>query len=122
MDASFKLNLIQDILASKEMYLARYYTDREKWIPAINRFKNVVNKYETTIYVEEALHRLVELHYKIGLLDEAQKYASMLGYNYNSSQWYEASYKILNKNYESAKIKDKDKNDTLTKKFKKLFK
>ena len=104
------------------MYLARYYTDREKWIPAINRFKNVVNKYETTIYVEEALHRLVELHYKIGLLDEAQKYASMLGYNYNSSQWYEASYKILNKNYESAKIKDKDKNDTLTKKFKKLFK
>ena len=122
LDSKFKLELIIELIASKEMYLARYYTDREKWIPAINRFKNVVNKYETTIYVEEALHRLVELHYKIGLLDEAQKYASMLGYNYNSSQWYEASYKILNKNYESAKIKDKNKNDTLTKKFKKLFK
>jgi len=122
LDSNFKLELIIELMASKEMYLARYYTQREKWIPAINRFKKVVNDYETTIYVEEALHRLVELHYKIGLIDEAQNYASLLGYNYQSSQWYEASYKILNKNYEPKKIKNRDKNDTLIKKFKKLFK
>ena len=111
-------------MASKEMYLARYYTQREKWIPAINRFKVVVNDYQTTIYVEEALHRLVEIHYKIGLTEEAQKYASLLGYNYQSSQWYEESYKIINKNYKRKKInnnKEKEK-DTLLKKFKNIFK
>ena len=86
-------------MASKEIYLARYYVDREKWIPAINRFKKVVNDYDTTIYVEEALHRLVELHYKIGLVNEAEKYALLLGYNYQSSQWYEASYKVFNRDY-----------------------
>ena len=121
LDSKFKLELILELMASKEMYLARYYTDREKWIPAINRFKIIIKEYETTIYVEEALHRLVELHYKLGLIDEAQKYASLLGYNYQSSQWYEASYKILNKNYEPTKLKS-NKNDNLIKKFKKLFK
>ena len=103
------------------MYLARYYTDREKWIPAINRFKIIIKEYETTIYVEEALHRLVELHYRLGLTNEAQKYASLLGYNYQSSQWYEASYKIINKNYEPIKLNNK-KNDKLINKFKKIFK
>ena len=122
LDSKFKLELIIELMASKEMYLARYYTEREKWIPAINRFKKVVNEYETTIYVEEALHRLVELHYKVGLLEEAQKYASLLGYNYQSSQWYEASYKILNKNYETKKIKDNKNNNTLIKKFNRIFK
>ena len=120
----FKLDLIVELMASKEMYLARYYTQREKWIPAINRFKAVVNDYQTTIYVEEALHRLVEIHYKIGLTEEAQKYASLLGYNYQSSQWYEESYKIINKNYKRKKInnnKEKEK-DTLLKKFKNIFK
>ncbi len=121
LDSKFKLELILELMASKEMYLARYYTDREKWIPAINRFKIIIKEYETTIYVEEALHRLVELHYKLGLIDEAQKYASLLGYNYQSSQWYEASYKILNKNYEPTNLKS-NKNDNLIKKFKKLFK
>ena len=121
LDSKFKLELILELMASKEMYLARYYTDREKWIPAINRFKIIVNEYETTIYVEEALHRLVELHYRLGLIDEAQKYASLLGYNYQSSQWYEASYKILNKNYEPIKLKG-NKDDNLIKKFRKLFK
>ena len=91
-DSEFKLELIKEILASKEMYLARYYVDREKWIPAINRFKTVIKNYETTIYVEEALHRLVELHYKLGLVNESKKYASLLGYNYQSSEWYEESY------------------------------
>ena len=109
-------------MASKEMYLARYYVEREKWIPAINRFKKVVNDYDTTIYIEEALHRLVELHYKVGLINEAEKYAYLLGYNYQSSKWYEASYKILNKDYEKNKIKIKDEKETILKKFKKLFK
>ena len=122
-DSEFKLELIQEILASKEMYLARYYVDREKWIPAINRFKTVINDYETTIYVEEALHRLVELHYKLGLVDESKKYASLLGYNYQSSEWYEESYKILNKNYvKTAKKIDPEKERSILQKFKDLLK
>ena len=121
-DSKYKLELILEIIASKEMYLARYYVDREKWIPAINRFKKVVNEYDRTIYVEEALHRLVEIHYRLGLIEEAQKYAVLLGYNYQSSQWYESSYKILNKNYVKIKSKDKSSEDGILKKIKKLFK
>ena len=99
MDAKFKLDLIREILASKEMYLGSYYIQKKKWIAAINRFKIVINDYDTTIYVEEALHRLVELHYKIGLENEAKKYANLLGYNYLSSDWYKITYKIFNKEY-----------------------
>ena len=122
-DSDFKLELIQELLASKEMYLARYYVDRKKWIPAINRFKTVINDYETTIFVEEALHRLVEIHYELGLIDESKKYASLLGYNYQSSQWYEESYKIINKNYSKiSKKKNKKKDDSILKKFKDLLK
>ena len=121
-DSKFKLELIIEIMASKEMYLARYYTQREKWIPAINRYKKVVNEYDKTIYIEEALHRLVELHYRIGLTEEAKKYASLLGYNYQSSQWYESSYRIFDKKYETKRIKKDSKNNTILKKFKKLFK
>ena len=121
-DSKFKLEFIVEIMASKEMYLARYYVQREKWIPAINRFKKVVNDFDTTIYVEEALHRLVELHYKVGLIDEAEKYAKLLGYNYQSSKWYESSYKILNKNYLKKTKIVKDDKETILKKFKKLFK
>ena len=108
LDSQFKLELIQQILASKEMYLARYYIEKEKWIPAINRYKNVLDKFETTIYVEEALHRLVEIHYKIGLIDESKKYAALLGYNYQSSEWYRESYKVFNKDYEKI-IKKRNK-------------
>ncbi len=124
LDSKFKLELIIEIMASKEMYLAGYYVEREKWIPAINRYKKVVNEFETTIYIEEALHRLVELHYKIGLVNEAEKYASLLGYNYQSSKWYTASYKILNKNYDKRNtiIKTKDESKTILKKFRDLFK
>ncbi len=123
LDSEFKLELIQEILASKEMYLARYYVAREKWIPAINRFKTVVRDYETTIYVEEALHRLVELHYRIGLVDESKKYAGLLGYNYQSSMWYEETYRILNKDYKKiSKKENKNKEDSLIKKFKDLLK
>ena len=122
-DAQFKLELIKEVLASKELYLANYYFDREKWIPAMNRYKKIVNQYDTTIYVEEALYRLVELNYKLGLVNEAKKYTALLGYNYQSSEWYEKSYKILNKNYENPKIKKDLKNQkSLLKKFKDLLK
>ena len=122
-DSEYKLEFIQELLASKEMYLARYYADREKWIPAINRFKTVVKKYETTIFVEEALHRLVELHYKIGLTEESQKYAALLGYNYQSSKWYEETYRILNKDYTKiSKRKTNNKKESILEKFKDLLK
>ena len=121
-DSKYKLEFIVEIIASKEMYLARYYVQREKWIPAINRFKKVVNEYDTTIYIEEALHRLVELHYKLGMVNEAEKYALLLGYNYQSSQWYEASYRILNKDYEKQEKVSKVEKDNILTKFKSLFK
>ena len=123
MDAKFKIDLINDILASKEMYVARHYVRKEKWIPAINRFKVILKEYDTTIYAEEAIHRLVEIHYHIGLVDESKKYASLLGYNYQSGKWYKKSYKIFNQNYKSVKtpIKKKEKK-ALIKKFRNLFK
>ena len=122
LDAKFKLGVIEDILASKEMYLGRHYIKKGKWIAAINRFKNVINDYDRTIFVEEALHRLVEINYKLGLKEESQKYAKILGYNYLSSEWYEKSYKVFNKNY-SKQVKNypqKDKKGVL-RMFKKLF-
>ena len=121
-DSKYKLQFIHEIMASKEMYLARYYIQREKWIPAIKRFQIIINDYDTTIYVEEALHRLVELNYRIGLIEEAEKYALLLGYNYQSSDWYEASYKLINKNYETKKISQKEDKETIIKKFKEIFK
>lgn len=120
LDSKFKLDLINDILAAKEMYLGRYYVDRKKWIAAINRFKFVIDNYDTTIYVEEALHRLVEIYYLIGLENESKKYASLLGYNYQSSRWYENSYSVFEKNYK--KIKIQKENNNILKKFKSLFK
>jgi outer membrane protein assembly factor BamD len=123
LDSEYKLELIQELLASKEMYLARYYVEREKWIPAINRFKTVVKDYDSTIYVEEALHRLVELHFKMGLINESKKYAVLLGYNYQSSEWYEKTYRILNKDYvKISKRKNKNKEESIIEKFKDLLK
>ena len=110
-DARFKLDLINDILAAKEMYVGRYYIERKKWIPAINRFKLVINDYNTTVYVEEALHRLVEIHYIIGLKEESRKYAKLLGYNYQSSKWYEESYSIFNKKYKKNRLKKEKKEE-----------
>ena len=122
-DAVYKLELIEEILASKELYIANYYLDREKWVPAMNRYKKIVNEYDTTIFIEEALYRLVELNYKLGLVNEAKKYSALLGYNYQSSDWYERSYIILNSNYKKTKIKkDLKKQKSLLKKLKDLFK
>jgi outer membrane protein assembly factor BamD len=120
LDSKFKIDLINDLLASKEMYIGRYYFEKKKWIAAINRFKTVVNKYETTIYAEEALHRLVEVHYIIGLKDEAKKYAKVLGYNYQSSEWYKNSYILFDKKYKIIK-KNKIKKKSTIKKIKSLF-
>jgi outer membrane protein assembly factor BamD len=123
-NARFKIDLINEILAAKEMYLARYYLKRTKWIPALNRFKTVVNEYNTTIYTEEALHRLVEINYRLGLINESKKYANALGYNYQSSNWYKNTYKVFNKNYRDAARelrKDKKKKTGLIKGFKGLF-
>ena len=121
LDAEFKLDLISDILASKEMYVGRYYFDRKKWIPAINRFRTVVDEYDTTIYVEEALHRLVEIHYMLGLKAEAQKYALLLGYNYKSSKWYEKSYSLFDKSYEVKRLEKNKKDNSILDKFKSLL-
>ena len=104
-DLSFKKDLIINQLAAKELFVAKYYISVQKWIPAINRLKRIVNEYDKTIFIEEALHRLVEIHYHIGLKEEAGKYANILGYNYNSSEWYKQSYKILNKDYKIQNLK-----------------
>ena len=118
-DATFKIDLINEVLAGKEMFIGRYYFDKKKWIPAINRFRIVVDNYETTIYVEEAIHRLVEIYYILGIETEAKKYANLLGYNYQSSQWYEKSFIVLNKNYKIKNIKRED--NPILEKFKSLF-
>ena len=118
MDATFKLELIEEILAAKEMHIGRFYLKKEKWIPAINRFKKVVKDYDRTIYAEEALHRLVEVHYRIGLIEESKKYAILLGYNYQSGEWYENSYRVFNKNYEKlTKEKKENNNKSILKRF-----
>jgi outer membrane protein assembly factor BamD len=125
LDSKFKLEFVMDILASKEMYLGRYYLKKKKWIAAINRFKTVLEEYDTTIYIEEALHRLVEVHYLIGLKEEAKKYASVLGYNYESSQWYENTYALFDKRYEINQkkfLKKNKKKSKFTSKIKSLLK
>ena len=120
LDSSYKLDLIKDYLASKEMYIGIHYIKKNKWIAAINRFKNVVDNYDETSFIDEALHRLVELHYKLGLLEESQKYASLLGYNYQSSEWYAKSYKLFNEDYKT-KFEIKKEKEGIFKKFKKLL-
>ncbi len=120
-DAEFKLDLINDLLASKEMYIGRYYFNKKKWIPAINRFRVVVDNYDTTIYVEEALHRLVEVYYILGLKEESKKYANLLGYNYKSSKWYENSYIVFNKNYKIKRFKEEKNKKAFLGKIKSLF-
>jgi outer membrane protein assembly factor BamD len=122
-DAKFKIDFINDIVASKEIYIGRHYVKKEKWIAAINRFRNVLENYDRTIYVEEAIHRLVEIYYRIGLTNESAKYAKLLGYNYGSSEWYKESYAIFNKEYDKidGKQNSEKKKKGIIKRFKKLF-
>ena len=121
MDLRFKLDLIINQMAAKEISIARYYMKNEKWIPAINRLKTVVEKYDKTIFVEEALYRLVEIYYRIGLEEEAKASAALLGYNYNSSEWYEKSYKIFNKKYEVLKENKDSEKKSLVNRIKKIL-
>ena len=122
LDGQYKLELIDDMLAAKEMYIARHYIKKEKWIAALNRLKFIINNYDKTIYVEEALHRLVEIYYIIGLEDESKKYAKTLGYNYQSSEWYKQSYKVFNKDYSfKEKKQKKDPEKKLLDKIKSFF-
>ena len=120
-DGRYKLDLIVDQLAAKEMSIARFYMKTEKWIPALNRLKIVVDEYEETIFIEEALHRLVEIYYKLGLVEESKQAAAILGYNYKSSEWYSRSYKVFNKKYKPKKIKKEKKMGLIRKKIKSLF-
>ena len=120
-DARFKIDLIINQLAAKEMSIARFYMKTEKWIAALNRLKVVVDQYERTVFVEEALHRLAEVYYRLGLIDEAKKAASILGYNYGSGKWYEQTYKVFNKKYKPAKIKKEKKMGLIRRKIKSLF-
>ena len=106
-------------MAAKELFVAKYYISVKKWVPAINRLKTIVRDYDKTVFIEEALHRLVEIHYHIGLENEAKNYAKILGYNYNSSKWFEQSYMILNKDYKLPKIDKIDKKESF---FKKIIK
>ena len=115
LDLKFKLDLVNNQLAAKEMYIAKYYITTQKWIPAINRLKVIVDEYSETVFIEEALHRLVEVYYRIGLTKEAKSAAAILGYNYNSSEWYEQSYRVLNKSYKIPKRQKIKKNDGLIK-------
>ena len=124
LDAEFKIELIDDLLAAKEIYLGRYYFERKKWIASINRFRTVIDEYDTTIYTEEALHRLVEIHYMIGLIKEAEKYAKLLGYNYQTSEWYENSYALFDEKYKinEKKLEKNVKENSFIKKIKSLIK
>ena len=120
-DARYKIDLINDILAAKEVYIGRHYIKKKKWIPALNRFKNVLKNYETTDHVEEAIHRLVEIYYILGMEEESLKYASLLGYNYNSGEWYKETYKIFNKEYKVSLPNKKKKKSKILSKIKSLF-
>ena len=120
-DGRFKVDLIINQLAAKEISIARFYMKTEKWIPALNRLKVVTEKYENTIFVEEALHRLVEVYYRLGLIDEAKQAAAILGYNYKAGDWYKRSYKVFNKKYKPKKIKKKKEMGLIRKKIKSLF-
>lgn len=102
-DAKFKIDLCRDHLAGKEMEIGRFYEDRGEYLAAINRFETVVNKYQTTTHVPEALARLVECYYALGLTDEAKRTASVLGYNYPSNKWYRWAYALLTTGSETAK-------------------
>ena len=120
-DAKYKIDLINDTLAAKEVYIGRHYIKKKKWIPALNRFKNVLEEYETTIHVEEAIHRLVEIYYKLGMEEESLKYATLLGYNYNSGEWYKETYKIFNKEYKVSIPKNKKEKSKILSKIRSLF-
>jgi outer membrane protein assembly factor BamD len=94
-DARLKLDLTRDHLAGKEMEIGRYYERQGNYLAAINRFRRVVDNYQTTTHVPEALHRLTESYLALGIVDEAKITAAVLGHNYPGSEWYVESYALL---------------------------
>ena len=119
-EAQFKIDLINEQLAGQHMYIARYYMKKSKWIAALKRLNIIISDYDTTIFAKEALHRLVEIYYRLGNIKLAKKYAATLGYNFNDSDWYKKTYKIIgDKNYI---IEEKKQKRKLRDKIKKLFK
>ena len=119
-DARLKIDLTQDHLAGKEMDVGRFYLGRNKHIAAINRFKTVLIRYQTTSHVPEALHRLVEANLELGLADEAQSAAAVLGYNYPGSSWYRESYRLLaSRDLEPAE--EPDGNSWIARRFGRIF-
>ncbi len=97
-DAKLKIDLTYDHLAGKEMEIGRYYLKQKEYVAAINRFRKVVEDYQTTSHIPEALHRLVECYLRLGVVKEAKKYAAVLGYNYPGSDWYQYSYEMIKGN------------------------
>lgn len=107
-ESKIRLGLVHEQLAGKEMYIARYYMKKEKWISAMIRLQLVIENYQNTIFIDEALHRMVEICYRTGDINNAKKYAAILGYNYNTSNWYKKTYKIVgDKNYTIINKKNK---------------
>jgi len=107
-DARLKVDLARDHLAGKEMNIARYYQGRKQWLAAINRYKIVVEQYQTTTHVAEALHRLVEIYLTLGMDEDARKYAAVLGHNFPGSDWYEDAYAMVNGSPKGVVGTDKD--------------
>jgi len=116
-DAKLKMDLIIAQLAGKEIEIGRYYLKNKKYLAALNRFNIVTQEYQTTHYVPEALHRLTETYIALGLLDEAQEAAAVLGYNFPDSKWYEASYSML----KGKKIIEDKRSNFMLQFIKKLF-
>jgi len=117
-DAQLKIDLTRDHLAGKEMEIGRYYQKSKHYVAAINRFRQVIERYQTTTHVPEALHRLTENYLALGIKDEAQNSAAVLGYNFPGSEWYQDSYALLDENYLRPKI---DEDSWLVKTWKKVF-
>jgi len=117
-DARLKIDLTRDHLAGKEMEIGRYYLNSKHYIAAINRFRSVVETYQTTSHVPEALHRLTESYLSLGITDEAKTAAAVLGHNFPGSNWYQDSYALLDDAYLKPEVKE---DSWLTKAWKKVF-
>ena len=119
-DAKFKLDLTRDHLAGKEMEIGRFYLKRGYYQAALNRFKNVVENFQTTTHAAEALHRMVEVSMALGLKDQAQKYAAILGHNYPDSDWYKSSYSLITRGQTLQINRDSKQADTTVGKIKNM--
>ena len=109
-DSQQKIILVKSNIAAKHMSIGRFYQENDKYIAALNRFKIVVNDFSVTKFTPEALHRMVEIYYKLGMKEEAINTAAVIGHNYPESKWYEHSYNLLIEKEKDLKLIDKIKN------------